>query len=103
MLMNKLIATFQGRTFTRTTHRSYSHLVVGRIDKANDVACARWWAKSDPAHMNKCLQQIEEREAAGYYEEFHAVCWCGRPDLAQKAAHGRRGWSDLHIVPVTVA
>jgi hypothetical protein len=64
--------TFAGQTFTRTTGRTYTHMLVGKRPEDADSA------------------------------QHRALTWCGRLDLAQKAiANWRKlGYVDVQIVEV---
>jgi hypothetical protein len=50
------------------------------------------------------IATVEANKAAGYYDRFVALTWCGRPDLAQKelAKASKGNWEDVQAVPVTV-
>lgn len=49
------------------------------------------------------IASVEERKAAGYYDAWHAITWCGRPDLAGKQiAANATYWVDLQAVPAVL-
>lgn len=137
-----------GSTHTRTTARTYTHVVLAQHSEKADRVSAEWALKPNSCerrnfayyqavaegrhahasstsdkerarmgalvagHENaaayarhcyeKSIAAIETRKAAGYYDEYHAVAWCGRLDLAQNQVsyHRARGWTNLLIQEV---
>lgn len=101
MTKRTYIAEFEGCTFKRGTQRVYTHAIVGQPDKANDIACILYHKDENPEWFAACMKKIEDKEAAGHYQTWEAIRWCGRPDLAQKELNAKQwGYTNLHIVEV---
>lgn len=46
------------------------------------------------------LAEVADNQASRYYQVWHTITWCGRPDLAQKQiARLATYWIDLQAVP----
>jgi len=76
MKTRKLKAVYGGQTFTRTTHRTYTHVVIGRN-----------------------LTPLHEGQRAG--PDGVAIAWSGRLDLAQEQKKRLAGfWREIEIIEV---
>jgi hypothetical protein len=52
---------------------------------------------------DQAVAHVEAQKAAGYYDTFGALTWCGRPDLAAKQVAKHAGYYlDVQAIPVTV-
>src|ERR1700693_5084008 len=140
-MKRKLSVTHAGQTFTRTTERTYTHVVLvksdyahvyaGAIKGAADVArvnypyyikeanpATRQYKHSDAelarfaeiATMtidqyaqyasDKAAERVDADLAAGAFDKFGPIGWCGRLDLARKQADQAkaRGYGEVVIV-----
>lgn len=110
-----------GVTYTRRTHRTYTHVVLARWDYDAQIARVRAekivgsrrsyeflktqgealppFEEWSPAEVERHVASINARRPAT--PKFNDS-WCGRPDLAQKTAAKltAEGWIDVVIVPV---
>lgn len=102
MNKRKLTATFNGQTFTRTTHKNYSHVVIvcGRTPSRLEselTQAVEFNREQVRMHGEQCqanLDQSIERKSRRMAEnqtwieggQFRAINWTSRPDLAAKAA-----------------
>lgn len=53
--------------------------------------------------VEKVRASIEKRRAAGAFDHCAPLTWCGRPELAQRAANKARSsgyWAEVVIVPL---
>ena len=90
-----------GTLATRTTHRIYTHVVFGRRDIVNDRLRAGYFKSKDPAHFNHLHSLITDREQTTHYQEWVAIRWCGRLDLATKELRAEQwGYTDLRLAEV---
>ena len=95
-MKNKYAVQFAGKTFTRTTARTYTHMVVAKQDPATHLE----WAKH-ASDVQKEIDKINEAVEAGRYDVYHSQGWCSRLDLAQKLVGSLgMGWRDAQIVEV---
>jgi hypothetical protein len=110
-----------GEKLTRTTARTYTHVVVGRSVRAYVEAQAEqgrgvfecWWEQNRRGEQAQYATakdyadaKIAERIAAKDCKSLHDLTWCGRPDLATKEAvkwAKFAGVCDIQIVPVDAA
>ena len=98
----KLTATYNGQTFTRTTARTYTHVVLVRVTeecKASRIAQVKkdvaedntvWgrWYDNNPRE-GYTREEFIDMKAAEYLSQFNdddwgVFAWCGRFDLAMK-------------------
>lgn len=81
-----------GQTFTRKTHRTYTHAVVAEVRMIRNAG--------DPTSG----QYSTEAPGRVVTWELGALTWCGRPDLAVSAARKYQARPHLYrnvaIVPV---
>jgi len=74
-MARKITVNYEGLTFTRTTDRDYSHVVIVKNPRPGV------WMK-DP-------------------ETWQAYTWCGRPDLAaKKEREALKAYQDVKVLPV---
>lgn len=86
MARAKYSITHDGHTFTRRTTRTYTHLVLEKIEIASYRAecLQKGWKPRD---------QFEYPSADG--SSFYVIIgWAGRPDLAAKLANGKRSFRE---------
>lgn len=84
-------------TFTRTTARTYTHIVIAR--DADDYIEQMRNTLADPSISESTRNWFTKRLSDS--ENFGAISWCGRLDLARKeAAKHYTSFKDIHIVEV---
>lgn len=88
-----------GTVVTRTTHRTYTHVIVGRPCRETDESAYKRDEKLDPAWYAECMARVQAKADAGYYNTFMAIRWCGRLDLAQRESRAQYGFVDLVCLP----
>lgn len=123
------LAILNGNVVGKRTseNRVYTHVVVGRPDYDADMKRADcdwsyqgsdfdYFASQGDTKHGGCnsaaeymakkradrVAEVEAKKAAGHYDKFEALTWCGRIDLAHKQL--RTGWAyytDLQILEVT--
>ena len=93
-MKTKYAVQFAGQTFTRTTARTYSHIVVAKRD-ANTAM--RWAERNGEQYVNEVQAKIND----GVYDKYQLQGFCGDFYLAQKLA-GSLGsaWTDAQIVAI---
>lgn len=112
----KLTATLpNGEIATRTTARTYTHLVAVLVTKEEQIRDAEnsiaWYQErlakaveeGDVEAQARWSKDIAGKEAkiANASEHWFAITWCGRPDLAVKAMHQHaKRWSEVAIVEI---
>jgi hypothetical protein len=52
-------------------------------------------------HRAERIAEVEAKKAAGYYDAWHALTWCGSLALAQKQLRGWAWFTDRQIVAVS--
>lgn len=106
------VATVVG-TFTRTTARTYTHLVITTGNMAYAKRALGWklaevakagdqvdeWLKSTLAYNQEQVVKAEKNAAEGNYG---VIGWCGSPILGQKAATKAQkdGYDNVKIIDV---
>lgn len=75
-------------TYERPGERAYTFTFTAKeiADAAENLDGAPDADTYAAQQLAKRLRKIEEQAAAGYYDEWHALTWAGRLDLAHKAA-----------------
>lgn len=102
-MASKLIVTTDVGTFTRTTARNYSHIVVVRHLKAGYLEARRSSLRSsvdfckdaapgsrDAKHLLDAQTALDSLDADD--ATWGVIGWCGRLDLAQKLLNKREDY-----------
>lgn len=92
-----------GRTFTRTTARDYTHVVVVRDERERDFAAEYAYLAEQPERMAGAIKYAEERAAE--HRDDVVLSWHGSAPLAAKAAEQarKRGWTHARVEAITGA
>jgi hypothetical protein len=85
----EISASHNGQTFTRTTARTYTHVVICKSNRAVDIEQAALGAKLPD-------------ESDSRYTQHGQLAWCGSEDLAITQANEARKerFIDVQIIPV---
>jgi hypothetical protein len=63
-------------------------------------------AMTEDEFVALCEREVKDKvmkaKAAGVYDRYECVCWCGRLDLAEKEASSQRRWGHAEVVVVPV-